>query len=523
MLRRMRPGADGPHRHPGSCGRRPLVAICLGLLPALSAPGQQPPSRPELPERIPHDEVRARRDRDLPLWETLWEVDPAGALRQWPNPAAGGSTDQGMAIFEAHPTGPGTDPHREVLVRRVARDPGHFLAALLRQPGDLLGATLATRHFEQLGRDTSEVALRQFLVTPDLDLTPVQQRRSLLDRQLAVRLLQQRAVRTAMPELEVLARKATDPWLRWTAQDALATFSPDTKAARRVALLQQPLPPPATADLWLWFDFARWPARDDVAEARRAALTERLYDMILAAGGSCPPAALAGAQYLVDLPDELPCEVARVWGRARVDQCLLGLARGDGGMTLGWAAASGAFEVDVLREHLARHGVAFERAGDGLVSDRWWPGLAIEVHPAWLHVARVPTAPAAGAWPPPFAPALVAEAAPFAIHLPAGSALPPPAALLLPSPGTVTLRFQPFSAIARLAAIDDGPARAAAALERAMELVGDPPPAVRAAWSKAMADARVDQLREGGGTRLRVEGTGLDPFDLWPLLRLLHR
>ncbi|HEX5051888.1 MAG TPA: hypothetical protein VFZ65_08965, partial [Planctomycetota bacterium] len=417
---------------------------------ALAASHTQDPARPgpAAPIEVTREQVLARRDQGKPFWDNQWIVRDDGALTQLPNPAAGGSTAHvGMSfVGDEYPPAVSRDPLAQNLHERFdswSAAPA-WLAPLLRHPGDLLGATFADRHFTQLGRDAGDVALRQFLVLPDTAPTQPQLRRERLDRELAIRLLQQRGARHAVGELRAVVKGTGDTCLQRAAQEALAALAGDP-APPRVVLAQLSIEVPTSADFWLWIDTARLAPDSTVATAVRTAVAEKLWREVLEGGGRLCDLQLAGAQFLVDVPEEMPYEAARLWGRARFDQCLLAFRSGRDGVELAWAAASGSFEVEVLSRYLEACKVPHAEA-DGLVSSsEWWPGLAVEV--ARDHVvvrSKSGLGAPAGRWPAVVAAAVACEAA-VAGALPAGSAMESVPWLLLDGESMATVRLSPFS------------------------------------------------------------------------------
>ena len=479
------------------------------------------------PVTVSDEELIERHGRGQPFWETKWQLRKDGALTQLPNPAAGGASVRGLSFIGDE--FPSTEV-RDALVRqlrlRVRSWPTSvdWLAPLLREPGDLLSATLTERHFSKLKRNVRDVPLRQFLILPGEPKTEPMARRELLERELAVRLIQRRLMRSARGELRALATGEGDALVRRAARDALAAMDGDT-ARPSVALQDLQLVPPAKADLWLWIDVARMPARGDIASALRKQRAEQLWQRVLGRGRGASEAILAGAQLVVDIPNELPFEMARLWGRARVDQCLLAFRVLDGQPDLLWAAASGAFEVGVLGDYLEALQVEVTVHGEVVKSTDWWPGFAVEVAPNHVVVRRdlADTAPA-GAWPA-FAAIAAGVGDVLAAKLPEDSEMQSLPWLLLERGDTAAVRLQPFALRVTTGA---SAARARERCESAAVHVAsaDPdrvlpslPAQIATSWQAALRGAKVDASGEPGRLRVRVTGQKLDPFVLWPLLR----
>lgn len=491
------------------------------LLATIAA--QEEPSNLDIAP-IPRDEVRARHAAGKTLFDTRWVVDSGGRVVQFPNPAAGGSTREGLAFLGSpRPSsrlGPLPGDLRVWL--RSWSNALPWLAASLRQPGDLLSAVDAERHRSQLGLALAPVAVRQELLTATVDasLPEPLQRRAVLEREVGVRLLQQTQPRAARGEFEVL-RRAADPFLARAAADALAPSEPRTIAP---ATAWNATPPATGIDAWFWLDLRRMPARPEIAAAVLQSTAEDLWQVLLGLEGDPLNLALAGAQMIVDRPGEAAFELARCWGRSRIDCCLLGIAMLDGKPQLGWAAASGAFEFEVLRRHLLDHGFAVTDTGP-VRNDAWWPGFDVTVTADRVLVRAHALAGAAdGPIPTPIADALRFEAA-FAAWLPVDSPIQDLPWLALERGESASVRLTPFLLRTTTTATDDravgtrwrrlaeGLATAATKPECARYLLE---PTVRA-WCDALRTPRLTTT--GTGTIAEIQGAGLDPFALWPLLR----
>lgn len=504
--------------------------LCLASLVGLavgSVVGQERRRAPGPPAPLSHDQLVALHEQGRPFLQTQWQVRKDGALVQWPNPAAGWNASRGMSFLGDVGVGQTTpDPLVKQLRFRVrsGRTYADWLAPLLRHPGDLLAATLAERHLSQLKRDASDVALRQFLILPGKPQVAPMARRELLERELAIRLIQRRELRSARGELQAVVSRDKDAFVRRAARDALAQMAIGPKSSR-VGLQDQRLAPPAHADLWLWVDLGRMPARGDIAAAARVQRAEPLWQRVLGRGRGASNSILAGCQFVVDLPDELPFEMARLWGRARVDQCLLAFCAVDGQIELAWAAASGAFEVDVLQRYLKSVKLEVEVEGDTVTSTDWWPDFVVKVAPNHVLIRRdTLTAASQRAWPA-FATQAAADGDGLAAKLPKDSKLARLPWLLLERGDAAAVRLQPF---ALRVTTSDTEASVRARCEAAVDPLAadDPetgmpslPPQVATAWQSALRAAKVDAAGEPGRIRLRLVGEELDPFLLWPLLR----
>lgn len=223
-----------------------------------------------------------------------------------------------------------------------------FLSLVCHGPGDLLGMTDPTLHFPALGVDPGDVGLRQFLALPPPPFDGARGRAELLDRLLAIDLLERRGCRQALAELRQLA-----------AAEQLPAVLRD-RARRAVALLQQRADPvvrrrldaatlrlPAAFDACLLLDHARLPDLGWLTSFGR-----RIAALVTATAlDDAPDAMLTAAmkndvQLRCDLVGELPFGIVHHYGNARLDHsCVVVTARpgGDPPFTLTWQAA-GDFE-----------------------------------------------------------------------------------------------------------------------------------------------------------------------------------
>lgn len=244
--------------------------------------------------------------------------------------------------------------------------------------------------------------------------------------------------------------------------------------------------------------------------------------MLATYGGAISDAWLAGTQYHVDLPDEVPYEAARTWGRARADQCLLGFRRVDGGWRLVWAAMSGAFEVNVLSAYLDECGGAIESTKDGLHTVNWWPGYEVDVATDHVVVRHESGVGEIGKWPAVVDEAIARRAA-IAGELMASKDSPTVPWLLLGGEGVATVQMQPFalSVTSKLSVAD---ATAFCKEQAARVLVADTAWApgfesLRQLWPAALEAASVTAIQGSDRVRIEVTGKDLDPLLLWPLLQ----
>lgn len=497
------------------CARQPLLIgwVCIATTAWTTAQELELPWPVSHEDPVAHEQVVARRDAGKPFWETQWVVQSDGVLTQFPNP---GSQTRGSAFVL------GAFGLRGLGAQVGSWDgAAHWLAPLLRRPGDLLAATLAERHFAQLGRDPSNAALRHFLVVPATATTPPLARREQLDRELAVRLLQLRQAKEAKSELLVVSRRSKDPFLRRAAQEAVARFDQGPRLPI-VTLAALELEFPQKVDLWFLLDASRIPVRTDLAAATRSSRESRLWKQLTAVQGPLSPYILSAAQATVDRPDEMPFELARTWGRARVDQCLMAMRRTGGRRTrLDWVALSGCFEVDVLLSHLQKRGVACTFEDGRLVTTTWWPRYEIAVTSNSLVVRyNLVKGKFTKTLPRILAVAKDADAG-LAADMPEGSAWPPIASLPVAGPCTATVKLSPF-VLTITKSIDAGAARAACRVfaDKLVAAGHERVPAdVTASWQRAFAAAGISPGPDGKSVKIEVRGEALDLWSWWPMLR----
>ena len=498
----------------------------LGTIPlaVVATAQQQTPAKTDI-EHVPRATVEARHAAGKPLYDTQWVVDASGAVMQFPNPAAGGSTDAGLPFLGQPHAGRQPDPLPEELRAwlRSWKSALPWLAANLRQPGSLLGAIDAERHRTQLGLQTAPTDVRLLLLLTeaiDRGLPDVLQRRALLEREVAARLLQQTNCLAARGEFEALRREA-DPFLVHAANDALAAMG-----ARAAAVPTTPwtaTPPTAGIDAWFWLDLRHFAPRPDIATAVRRATAEDFWQQLLAIGADPINLALAGAQMIVDRPGEAPFELARCWGRARIDRCLLGLSVLDGKTQLGWAEATGMFEVEALRTYLTERGL--DVGGNGPVqSGTWWEGFHVTVTADRVVVLATAMAKQVAGPMPEVLAAAIAKGAAFAAALPAESPIESLPWLLLERGENAQVSLAPFTL--RVSTAGDAAAARSRCdhLARELSTVAKTPgsaPHLPDSALRSWLDALQNPIatKNAAGTMIEVTGEGLDPFALWPLLR----
>ncbi|MCU0866738.1 MAG: hypothetical protein MUC36_23385 [Planctomycetes bacterium] len=462
--------------------------------------------------------ARALHAAGKPVFEWRWIVRADGTLTQQPRdfPDAGPRKD----FFGDEEAGPTNDNLVLKLGNRLEtqQEIRRLLATLLRVPGDLLGTTSPERHFTQLGIGSSDVELRQLVAVPEIASTPALRRRELLDRELAVRCLQHRNTRSAIGELRALAKNNSDPFLQHAIRAALHRFGVG-EAPARVALPSVVTKVAAGVDLWLWCDFGQFAMRPDVAAAEHAAAADRVLTQANRLGDGLRNIHLASIQHYLDYHDEVGFEAARTWGRARIDQCLLGfrIPHGTGErLRLVHAAASGAFEVDVLASHLQQCEIRFERKDGRLRVDQWWPGYTVAVAADHLVVSTNADTPLDL---PAFVGTAIAAGDSLAI---ARAAQPDRAWSWLEAGATAAVRLVPF----RFTLSHPGSLENAAELgrQRLLQLEamlrGKLADGAQLAerWQRALVAAGDRARVDGDRVHLVVEAPELDPLLLWPLL-----
>lgn len=477
--------------------------------------------QPDVPEFLPHEELAARHKLGKPPFDTKWIVNRYGVLTQLPNAAAGGSTKRGQPFLTQ---GAARINGQDLATEQLGSLVGHWnraamwLAPLLRHPGDLLGSTNANYHFTKLARDPSTESLRMFLVQPSDTTDAALLRREVLDRELTIRLLMQRKARSARAEIQALAKRTDDPFLRQTARQALASFGIGQPPSG-VALADLTIAAPKNADLWFFLDTTKLKPRPEIATATRKAHTEWIWSMLLRATRGLHDVQMAGAQFLVDIPDEMPFELARAWGRARVDQCLLAVQPSGDSVKIAWAAASGCFETTVLADYLSKRRVTHTNKDGVIRTDTWWPNYQVEIAANHLFVCHKDSKNApTGDWPAVVAAAKKGNAA-LAFEVPTGSRLKGMAWLPVMGSPIATVAVHPFSMSIKSRS-DEATAKRACNryAKRVLVHVDKQLPIAAASWSDAFRNAQITN-QDKAGVRIDVRGQELDLWQLWPLLQ----
>lgn len=214
-----------------------------------------------------------------------------------------------------------------------------LLAIVCHGSGDLIGMTDAAFHLGALGLPTGDVELRQWIALP-LPKNPTAA--ELLDRRLAIREVLRRSGKAASGEFASLARSA-DGAIRRDAEAALAEANGMLPRAR---LDPAAVTFPREGVAYVVVDHARLPDLGWITSLARHVSKLRTASVIEAAGGSISEATCNGAQYLADLAGELPFELARLHGNARIDHSFVAVSlvpQGKLPFGLLWQAA-GAFE-----------------------------------------------------------------------------------------------------------------------------------------------------------------------------------
>jgi hypothetical protein len=225
-----------------------------------------------------------------------------------------------------------------------------WLSLVCHGDGDLLGMTDAAYHFTALGVEASDVGLRQFLALPMPSFDGGRGRAELLDRCLAIDVLERRRCRQATVELEPIARGTLPDELRQRARRALATLAGGTAAVERRRLTAETLLLPVAFDGCVAIDHARLPDMTWVAPLGRrlgALVTVRA----LRRQEGISPAQCNGAQRVCDVVSELPFGFVHRFGNARLDHSVVVIQAKAGGrlpLAASWQAA-GAFEAERLR------------------------------------------------------------------------------------------------------------------------------------------------------------------------------
>jgi hypothetical protein len=298
----------------------------------------------------------AAQDIEAAAAEVRWQVDAAGRVGVWPDPAAGGA---GVAFR------PLADPIEATTWMNLGL--AGYLALLAPGRGDLLAMADARRFFERLGEGPEDIVRRLGSPPPAADAD----RPTRLRHILAVHAAADLGLRPALGPLARLAGSA-DPSLRAAAAAAIAALRGAPPAALPAA--ERPLAEvlaelPARPALVLVLDQTRLPSPRPLAAFASAAGAAVTRDMIQRAGGSVSPAAWAGALQFAETPGVLPYELARRYGDHRCTRTVAALYLDDRGEP--WAAISleGAFDIEALAAGLATDAIPTRRDGAELGFD----------------------------------------------------------------------------------------------------------------------------------------------------------
>jgi len=237
-----------------------------------------------------------------------------------------------------------------------------FLAMVCHGPDDLLSMTDAEFHLGAMGVDTTDVGLRQYLALEPPSFEFGSGRAELFDRMLAVDLLVRRGCKSAVAELQMIARSELPRPLRDRARYAVDRLDGRAATVARRRLAPDTLNLPLVFDCCVIVDHSRLP---DISWL--TPLTRRLGMLITAsrieaAGGELTAAQCNGAQVISDVVGELPFGLAHQYGNARLDHsCLVINAKVDPKLpvSLSWQAV-GEFEHEgwqgaVVAERLLRN------------------------------------------------------------------------------------------------------------------------------------------------------------------------
>lgn len=253
------------------------------------------------------------------------------------------------------------DPAKGSFVPVAGKDPGELFAdlqysgllqmvSLLNHGnGDLLGMTDASLHFRALGIGIGDVELRQFLALPVPAYAGRRGRAELLDRLLAIDVLERRACRSAIIELQSLVRRDEVPAvLRERAERAIAAMRGES-AQPRARLSASALRLPAAFDACVVVEHGRLPDLSWLnAAGQRAGALVTARALERAGVGECSPAQLNGLVRWTAKAGELPFAIAHRLGNVRLDHSCFVISLKAGPrmpVALTWQAA-GAIEAE---------------------------------------------------------------------------------------------------------------------------------------------------------------------------------
>ncbi|MCC7396572.1 MAG: hypothetical protein IT455_05845 [Planctomycetes bacterium] len=309
-----------------------VVALAIGAMAGMSLAQQTTPSQ-----------VVVERLRTTGLLEDQkWRRGDDGSLEMW------FWCDVG-------------DPAKGRFIPVVGKDPGELFAGLqysgLLQMfslvnhgnGDLLGMTDANQHFRALGIGIEDVELRQFLALPMPAFVGRLGRAELLDRLLAIDVLERRACRSAIVELQGLVRRDEVPAvLRERAARAMAAMRGEP-VPPRLRLASAAVRLPATFDACVVIEHGKLPDLSWLnAAGQRAGALVTARTLERAGGGECSLAQLNGLVRQTAKAGELPFAIAHRLGNVRLDHScfVISLQAGpDAPVALTWQAA-GAIDAE---------------------------------------------------------------------------------------------------------------------------------------------------------------------------------
>lgn len=199
-----------------------------------------------------------------------------------------------------------------------------LLALVCHGHGDLVGMTDAAFHLGALGVGSDEVQLRQLLVVAPASFEGPRGRAEALDHMIAIDTLVRLGARGAAAELAVLAAMDHAPApLRERARRGLALLQgmPDPLVRKR--LDPEGLLLPAAFDGIAVIDHARLPDLSWLTAVGRRLAAIVSADTVARFDGTWTAAMRNSTQSLCDLGSELPFELARRYGNARVDQSVV--------------------------------------------------------------------------------------------------------------------------------------------------------------------------------------------------------
>ncbi len=321
--------------------RARTALFALALAPFAPPQHSPPPGTPDEPGPVEAPQAIAARIRAGGRFEaSRWRRGQNGALEMF------FFADAGMLI-------PGRDNYvpllRDGFEHEYDRHSGAVATAamLCHGHGDLLGMTDAVFHFEALGIDTSDIALRQLLgqaisEVADLDLDDDLDRARTFDLMLAIDLLERRGVKGAVAECMGLARADAPEPLRRRAERATKRLRGEAWSPPRRRLDPATLKLPLGFDAAILVDHARLPDVSWLTRTGRQFAAHKTAYLLVRAGGPVTPAQRNGAQWMADQIGELPFAFAHRFGNIRLDHsCVIVRAQNDADFPaiVSWQAA----------------------------------------------------------------------------------------------------------------------------------------------------------------------------------------